>query len=525
MAEKPIKTPLPADLPENWNAGQIVAPDGTSVGLSEQHGYNYLMAAVNRAQRGVNEINDAFETVSGKRTCRVTVGTSTAGWTEADCDYLCDGTDDQVEINLAAADGNREIVLLDGTYKITGQIKVKYGTVLRGNGPGTILCRASESMSGSPNTQDATIVLGDMSELRNLTIESDTDAPNAAHIYCKGDLIISSIIFNIDWYSGSSWDDHITGIGVYVYGSYTQLRIINCIFGNVTTAIYLHGTDNAVISGCSTLFLDLNNTPVRVPFFIQGEDISKTIIADNIFPTSAIKIDVKNEGVIISNNLLAQILVTNVSPINILYSSDNLISGNVLSAKWSNAYDTHPGITLGENTSGWFVTGNMVQNQNAEPSSFPIIDNGVNNIIRFNSDDPGGSTPATVQQATPSITVNADGTVTARATQAAGYVASGTRSATHKLSAADDTDLTPENIKDGVSIFGVEGTLQTSAGEAGVRSFNGRTGAVVPEANDYSAEDVGAIAASSAKDIQVMTQAEYDALASKNPTTLYLLKE
>ena len=68
MAEKPIKTPLPADLPENWNAGQIVAPDGTSVGLSEQHGYNYLMAAVNHAQRGVNEINTAFETVSGNRT-------------------------------------------------------------------------------------------------------------------------------------------------------------------------------------------------------------------------------------------------------------------------------------------------------------------------------------------------------------------------------------------------------------------------------------------------------------------------
>ena len=59
MAEKPIKIPLPADLPEDWNAGQIVAPDGTAVGLTERHGYNYLMAAVNRAQRGVNEVNEA----------------------------------------------------------------------------------------------------------------------------------------------------------------------------------------------------------------------------------------------------------------------------------------------------------------------------------------------------------------------------------------------------------------------------------------------------------------------------------
>ena len=41
MAENPIKTPLPADLPEDWTGGQTVAPTGAEVGLSEQHGYNY----------------------------------------------------------------------------------------------------------------------------------------------------------------------------------------------------------------------------------------------------------------------------------------------------------------------------------------------------------------------------------------------------------------------------------------------------------------------------------------------------
>ena len=49
MAEKPIKILLPADLPENWALDQIVAPDGTSVGLTQQHGYNYLMEQVNAA--------------------------------------------------------------------------------------------------------------------------------------------------------------------------------------------------------------------------------------------------------------------------------------------------------------------------------------------------------------------------------------------------------------------------------------------------------------------------------------------
>lgn len=45
---------LPADLPEDWTPGQTVAPSGASVGLSLQHGYNYLMEQVNNVQTGVN---------------------------------------------------------------------------------------------------------------------------------------------------------------------------------------------------------------------------------------------------------------------------------------------------------------------------------------------------------------------------------------------------------------------------------------------------------------------------------------
>lgn len=63
MATKPITTPLPADLPENWSMGQTVAPAGTDVGLTQQHGYNYLMQQVNAAQEAVNTINNAFENI------------------------------------------------------------------------------------------------------------------------------------------------------------------------------------------------------------------------------------------------------------------------------------------------------------------------------------------------------------------------------------------------------------------------------------------------------------------------------
>lgn len=62
-------------------------------------------------------------------------------------------------------------------------------------------------------------------------------------------------------------------------------------------------------------------------------------------------------------------------------------------------------------------------------------------------------------------------------------------------------------------------------GTAGVASFNGRTGAVAPQSSDYTAEMVGAIPADLVQSIQSVTQAEYDALATKDPATLYLIKE
>lgn len=95
---------------------------------------------------------------------------------------------------------------------------------------------------------------------------------------------------------------------------------------------------------------------------------------------------------------------------------------------------------------------------------------------------------ATATQATPSISVSTSGLITASATQGAGYVSAGTKSATKQLTTqaakiitpgassqtavasgryttgavtvAGDSDLTPENIKSGVDIFGVTGTFE-----------------------------------------------------------------
>lgn len=94
---------------------------------------------------------------------------------------------------------------------------------------------------------------------------------------------------------------------------------------------------------------------------------------------------------------------------------------------------------------------------------------------------------ASVTQATPSINVNANGLITAVAQQSAGYVEAGSKSATHQLTTQGGKTVTPStaqqtavasgryttgavyvagsanlisaNIKQGVNIFGVVGTL------------------------------------------------------------------
>ena len=65
MATKPIPTPLLADLPEDWVVDQIVAPTGEEVGLTQQHGYNYLMEKVNEAIQAINTLNEGFEDMGG----------------------------------------------------------------------------------------------------------------------------------------------------------------------------------------------------------------------------------------------------------------------------------------------------------------------------------------------------------------------------------------------------------------------------------------------------------------------------
>ena len=110
---------------------------------------------------------------------RFIVGTSTAGWTLEDCDYLCDGTNDTTIINSAIqalpATGG-EIILLDGIYTVQNpaqtKITLKSNVLLRGNGVGTII----QPSLNYQYAQDLIQVSGNNVSICNLAIK-----PNGTH--------------------------------------------------------------------------------------------------------------------------------------------------------------------------------------------------------------------------------------------------------------------------------------------------------------------------------------------------------
>ena len=82
----------------------------------------------------------------GTRMCRIVVGSAADGWTEKDCDYLCDGVDDQVEIQAAIdalPESGGEIHLLEVSYNLTGQFTLtKPDVTIRGTAGATRLYAA-----------------------------------------------------------------------------------------------------------------------------------------------------------------------------------------------------------------------------------------------------------------------------------------------------------------------------------------------------------------------------------------------
>lgn len=551
MADRPLSTPLPADLPEDWTSGQIVAPSGADAGLSQQHGYNYLMAQVNAAQRAANAINESFDSISGKRTCRVTIGTSAAGWTQADCDYLCDGTDDQEELSAAIeavfAKGGGEIAVLAGHYYLTQQIDINekagslaitgeggaavfvmsHGIWIYANEQESSICFSGVTLQRSAGgdayinalgaslavkncvIQDVRINAGDAHEacsfiFQGNRVEAERDpSSNRGVIQVIGTGAMSSLVSGNLFKLNSGADRYgveFKAVYIQVSDGYdgeavgAQLVTGNAIFasGADKTSVYVY--ENAVVIGnvFSGTDVTVGRTGAVVGNIIKNGDVDSpysdgAVIAGNVVSGGYIFVcglAAVSGNFVNADPSQAAILVGKVSS-NSEISKSPSITGNyivggsvgVLFMKndfgvqevscamisGNRIFGCDTPIQIESNWSHCLVTGNLF------PAGSGVVDKGTDNIVRLNSDDAGGG---------------------------------------------------------------------SGGGTAGVTTFNGRSGAVVPQTGDYTATDIGTFTSSKisqmvnekvssgdAKTITVLTQAEYDALAAKDPGTLYLVKE
>lgn len=548
MADRPFDTPLPADLPEDWISGQIVAPAGADVGLSEQHGYNYLMAAVNAVQRAANAINESFDTISGKRTCRVTVGTSTAGWTQADCDYLCDGTDDQEKLSAAVAAvqaaGGGEIAILGGKYNISEQWTIGMtapALTLSGEPGGTVMSvSAGIELAPAPSVQAVPMLrfsgitfdggdtitsivatalhldiegclfrnvsvgtinyrVGNISIRENIwevdaelpaevnTIFYVLSADNLAHIISGNTLKAkyipqSKVVITLQTIGGNE------GAGGIIFSDNSVIvdpaagdasvamngKIIianNHFFGASLTAWASACVGNCVENGDIAGSAYSLSMPIDGNSVINGRIVARGIVAVTgngvAAPADAAAIYIEKAGSNdtpgdLSPNVTGNVITSG----NIGIQLSNSMLGEMLPEKALISCNRITGcatsVQIESNWSGCLVTGNMIDSA--------VADKGRGNLVRLNSDDAGSG---------------------------------------------------------------------GGGGTAGVSSFNGRSGAVVPMTGDYTAimvgarpdtwtptaADVGAVPSGAVRAIQTMTQAEYDALTQKDPTTLYLIKE
>jgi parallel beta-helix repeat protein len=232
------------------------------------------------------------------KTARFVVGTSTAGWTLEDCDYLCDGTADQVEINnaitaLPATGG--EIVILDGTYNITAKINVTKDNVsIRGNGNATILKRMFDSISG-----EGVITLTSRSGCNVANLQVDGNAANFSH-FGNADISLDSSSNN-NTITGNTCNNGFCGIRITDSSNNTVTG--NTCSSNDFGIVLLASSNNTVTGNTCTrgTGLPTDYTTLQGTIWLADTDNDYNLISNNNCMGKAPKVDGGTGNTVINN--------------------------------------------------------------------------------------------------------------------------------------------------------------------------------------------------------------------------------
>ena len=318
------------------------------------------------------------ENATGKRTSRITVGTSANGWTAKDCDYLCDGTSDHTEINNAIAalpSTGGEIVLLDGTYNIAGAIKLnKTGVTLRGNGASTKLNRAFSGTSSNP----AAIVLSSTDcVVRDLSIEGNRASYTNAS-YSNG-IQTTAERCTIE---NCAVSNHYAK-GIQVVANYNTVK--GCYTSGNKEGIYITG-DHGLISGNKSMTNDEGGITLNGDYNSAINNVCRFNAEGNIMVSAG------NHNVIIGNDCSVETGDT-VAPTWTLRTKDPNCTYNIFQDNITGEGDV---ITLGTNNSISTARDMVKADLSNVTGTLPIENGGTGGVSAYDARTKLGITPANI---------------------------------------------------------------------------------------------------------------------------------
>lgn len=302
-----------------------------------------------------------------QRTCRFVVGTSTAGWTATDVDYLCDGTADDVKINAAIRalpSTGGEIVILDGEYSITSAILLnKDGVSLVGNGHSTVLRKMKDGSVTGINSVVRVESSGNMIKDLNIDGNKDTYSSSSSGIllYNSSNTIVTCI---------SSTNN--TANGIYMTGGFNNIISESDCSNNDNMGIAISNSKNNMTTGNKCydnsnygISIGTNSNCNRIEnnhcynnaYGINLSANSDNIVACNICDSNS------EDGIRVYENAVNQIIanntcITNRFGIFVFKNSNITLNGNTCN------YNSTDGIRMYSGQDNCRITGNTCSNNN-----------------------------------------------------------------------------------------------------------------------------------------------------------------
>lgn len=298
-------------IDQRWSTqiASVITPDGIYIKSytpsSEEEDriaqiYNELSKMINKQndnlQSQINSLEEDITNIKKKKNVILYVGSAElSDEQKLSCDYVCDGVDDQIEINQAISslpDSGGEIHLSRGIFNVTGEITINKRIKLVGEGKGITLDRSSVNNGGTTLLTELTggsiitIRKSDtLSDIKGITL-SDFQIVgagiNVEKNYCNG--------INVETYTDCVTLERLAichcfyGLFVNQDATVDDISVTNCDFQRDTTGIHILG------AGWQTriennIFWDMSGTNETSGIVLSG---GGNIVNGNYFGVSSL---------------------------------------------------------------------------------------------------------------------------------------------------------------------------------------------------------------------------------------------